>query len=113
MLFTESLKQNYEFRRLYLRGKSRPGKYLVVYTMKNGKTINRLGITVGGKIGCAVKRNLIRRRLKEAYRSLEGRLRSGCDIVVVARKDAVNADFAQLSAELAAKLAALGVLVKQ
>ena len=48
---TEALKKNYEFARIYGKGKFFPGKYLVLYLMKNRMEINRLGVSVGKKIG--------------------------------------------------------------
>ena len=61
----ESLTKNYEFKRLYNKGKSAASKYVVVYYARNNSAINKLGITVSTKLGGAVKRNRIRRRLKE------------------------------------------------
>lgn len=53
--------------------------------MKTGNPKNRLGITVSSKLGGAVQRNRIRRRLKEVYRLNEHLLQVGYDIVIVAR----------------------------
>lgn len=92
MLHTESLKKNYEFRRLYSKGQSAVSPFLAVYCRKNRTQVNRVGITVGGKIGNAVKRNRIRRRLREIYRLNETAFRTGFDIVIVAR---VRAEFAR------------------
>ena len=83
--FTTSLKKNHEFRRLYNRGKSEVSQHAVVYCRRNGSVGNRLGITVSTKVGNAVQRNLIRRRLKEIYRLSEDSLQQGYDIVIVAR----------------------------
>ena len=82
---TISLKQNHVFRRLYSKGKSAVDSRLAVYCRKNGRTGNRLGLTVGVKLGKAVVRNRTRRRIREAYRIHEDRFVSGYDIVVVAR----------------------------
>lgn len=59
MVSTQSLKQNHLFRRLYQRGKSAAGRYVVVYCRKNGLPYNRLGLTVSTKVGHAVVRNRI------------------------------------------------------
>ena len=96
MVSTRSLKQNHLFRRLYQKGKSASGHCLVVYCRKNGLPYNRLGLTTGTKLGHAVVRNRIRRRIREAYRLSEHTYLSGYDIVVVARSAAVDADFAVL-----------------
>lgn len=85
MKSTTSLKKNHEFRRLYGKGKSAASKCAVVYCSRNRKHENRLGITVSAKLGGAVARNRIRRRLKEVYRLNEHLLSIGYDIVIVAR----------------------------
>ena len=60
-----TLKQNYEFRRLYQRGASAVSGSMVLYCRKNRLGRNRLGITVSVKLGKAVVRNRARRRLRE------------------------------------------------
>lgn len=93
MRHTQSLKKNHEFRRLYARGKSKADANLAVYCRKNGREYNRLGITVSGKIGNAVKRNRVRRRIREAYRLSEAEFLPGFDIVIVSRIRASFSDF--------------------
>ena len=95
-----SLKKNYEFRRLYTRGKSAGNSLLVMYQRRNGSQTNRLGITVGGKVGGAVVRNRVRRRIREIYRLGEGRLKRGYDIVIVARVRAKDASYDELERAL-------------
>lgn len=89
---TVSIKQNHVFRRLYSKGKSAVSPCLAVYCRKNHLGHNRLGLTVGTKLGKAVIRNRTRRRIREAYRLHELEFRTGYDIVVVAR---VRASFAR------------------
>ena len=76
MEFTSTIKQNYEFRRLYSKGKSCANAYLVVYCRKNRTGGNRLGLTVGKKVGKAVVRNKVRRRIRVLDR-LVGNLMPG------------------------------------
>lgn len=83
--YTSSLKENRQFRRLYAKGKSSATPYLAFYCRRNGQKSSRLGITVGGKVGKAVLRNKVRRRLREIYRLHEDKLQPGYDLVVVAR----------------------------
>ena len=85
MQHTVSLKQNHEFRRLYNRGKSAVSPYFAIYCRKTGRDYSRLGITTGVKLGNAVKRNFVRRRIRALYRTNEAGLQPGYDIVVVAR----------------------------
>ena len=100
MKHTVSLKMNYEFKRLYAKGRSCVAPCVVVYCRKNRGASNRLGITVRTKVGKAVVRNRVRRRLKEIYRLNEQRMRLGYDIVIVARVRAVNISYAELSASV-------------
>ena len=67
---TIALKENHEFRRLYHRGTSSAGRHLVLYCRKNRLGHNRLGLTVSAKLACAVKRNRIKRLLREAFRTV-------------------------------------------
>lgn len=96
MKHTVALKQNHEFRRLYNKGKSAVSPYFAVYCRKNRREVSRLGITTGVKLGNAVKRNRVRRRIRELYRTNEGRILPGYDIVVVARTRAIYARYSDL-----------------
>ena len=96
MKHTVSLKQNHEFRRLYNKGKSAASPWLVIYCRKNRLGVSRLGLTTGVKLGHAVQRNRVRRRLREIYRTNEQRLVPGWDIVMVARVKAVHARYSNL-----------------
>ena len=108
---TESITQNYIFRALYRRGRQVSCRTMVVYLGKNRlKTVNRLGFTVSTKLGCAVSRNRIRRRLREAYRLAEDELRTGFDIVIAARSSCEHADFSVICQEMRDAFARLGVI---
>ena len=96
MKFSSALKLNHIFRRLYSTS-GHANAFLVLYARKNHTPYNRVGITVSKKLGVAVIRNRVRRRLREVYRLNEERFQPGWDIVVVARTRAVNAPFAQLT----------------
>lgn len=96
MKFTDSLKNNYEFRRLYAKGESARSPWMVLYCRRNRVQKNRLGITVSTKIGKAVVRNRIRRRLREIYRLQEEKVQPGYDIVLVARTRSRYAEYSML-----------------
>jgi len=96
MKFTSTLKKNYEFHRLYSKGRSAATPYLVVYVRKTKRQHNRIGFTVSTKLGKAVVRNRVRRRLREIYRLNEERILPGSELVVVARVRAVCASYQQL-----------------
>lgn len=96
MKFSVSMKKNHEFRRLYAKGKSVATPSLVVYFRRTNRDYNQLGLTVSTKIGNAVCRNRVRRRLKEIYRTNEPRMKKGLDIVVVARQKSRFVSYAEL-----------------
>ena len=96
MKFSSALKLNHIFRRLYSTS-GHANSYLVLYARKNRTEGNRVGITVSKKLGCAVVRNRVRRRLREVYRLNEHRFVPGWDIVVIARSRAISADFGKLT----------------
>lgn len=96
MKFTDTLKKNYEFHRLYSKGKSAVTSFLVVYARKSRRRENRIGFTVSNKLGKAVTRNRVRRRLREIYRLHETDFSPGTELVVVARARAVTATYHQL-----------------
>ncbi len=90
MLFSESLKKNDDFRRVYGRKRSFANKYFVMYVCENGSNRNRLGISVSKKVGNSVVRHRITRLVRESYRLNEKRFNSGLDLVVVARSGAAD-----------------------
>jgi len=97
MKFSQALKLNHIFRRLYSTT-GHANSYLVLYARRNRSATNRVGITVSKKLGGAVVRNRVRRRLREIYRLNEERFQPGWDIVAVARSRCVHADFQKLTA---------------
>ena len=106
MKFSSSLKLNHIFRRLYGTSGYANG-HLVLYARKNRTSTNRVGITVSKKLGHAVVRNRIRRRLNEH------RFQPGWDIVVVARTRAIHAGFAELTAAYLALAKKAGILLPE
>ena len=113
MKFTATLKKNYEFHRLYAKGKSAATPFLVVYARKTKRPGNRIGFTVSTKLGKAVKRNRVRRRLREIYRLNEQRIARGTDLVVVARGRAVTASYRQLETAFLSACKRLGILTTE
>ena len=110
MKFTATLKKNYEFHRLYAKGKSAVTPFLVVYARQSRHPGNRIGFTVGTKLGKAVKRNRVRRRLREIYRLHEERFVPGTELVVVARGRAVTATYRQLETAFLSACGKLGLM---
>ena len=112
MKFSSALKLNHVFRRLYATS-GQANSYLVLYARRNRSVQNRVGLTVSKKLGCAVVRNRVRRRLREVYRLNESRFAPGWDIVVVARSRCVNADFDKLTKAYLSLAEKAGILEPQ
>ena len=110
MKFSKALKLNHIFRRLYATS-GHANSYLVLYVRKNGSDTNRVGITVSKKLGKAVVRNRIRRRIREVYRLNESRFAPGWDLVVVARSRCYTASFEKLTQSYLALAEKAGILL--
>ncbi len=100
MIKTVSIKENRTFSYLYRRGKFISSDCLILYFRNNRFENNRLGITVTKKVGKAVIRNRVRRRIKEAYREIERIIPSSYDFVIVARSTAAEVDYNKILSAL-------------
>ncbi|MBP0616534.1 ribonuclease P protein component [Jiella mangrovi] len=89
------------------RGRRLNGPFFFVEALERGdEGPPRFGLTVTRKVGNAVERNRIRRRLREAIRvTAEADMAPGIDYVIVARRDAMTAPFTILSQELRRRFA--------
>ncbi|MBE6937933.1 MAG: ribonuclease P protein component [Ruminococcaceae bacterium] len=94
------LKDNRDFQRLYHKGKRSVSGLFAVYYRQNGTPDVRIGITAGKKLGCAVKRNRIRRQIREVLRLSSDSLNPGFDIVIVARTRAIGKAWQELQEDL-------------
>ena len=112
MEFSSALKLNHIFRRLYATPAQANG-YLVLYARRNRSAQNRVGVTVGKKLGHAVVRNRVRRRLREVYRLNEATFAPGWDIVVVARSRCIKADFQKLTQAYLSLAEKAGILLSE
>ena len=111
MKYSCSLKLNHIFRRLY-SSKGTANSYFVLYARRNRTGMNRVGITVSKKLGGAVVRNRVRRRLREVYRLNEALFQPGWDIVVVARSRCIDASFDKLTRAYLSLAEKAGILRK-
>ena len=89
---TVSLKKNEFFLRAYKKGEKAYGRFFTIHYINNGLECNRLGIKTGKKLAGAVKRNRMKRLIKESYRLCETELKTGFDIVVACKEPALLID---------------------
>ena len=96
----DSLKKNSDFQNVYVKGKSKANRYLVMYVAQNNLSINRLGISVSKKVGNSVVRHHLTRLIREAYRLNSNMFNSSLDIVVIARNTAKDKTYKEVESAL-------------
>lgn len=108
----QRLRHRADYLRCYRLGKKRHGALATLHTRSNEGPEARLGVTASRKVGNAVERHRLKRRVREIFRRFEGRGRLGpMDVVVHLKPSAAHADFTELAAEIERLLesVALGV----
>ncbi len=96
----ERLRKRREFLDVYERGEKIQSTYFVLYMLEDGRPHHRLGITVSRKIGRAVVRNRIKRRLREIFRANKQAIFPHCDLVVNAKRAAARAHNQQIREDI-------------
>jgi len=101
---TISLNRNEQFLFVYRNGKRAYHKYFTLYYIQNKKDVNRLGFKVSKKLAKAVKRNRLRRLMRECYRLSEESIASGYDIIMAARDGSLEIDSFEEASKIFDKL---------
>ena len=96
----QRLRSSRQFEAVYSRGARVHGSTLVLYGLLNDLGFPRLGVTVSRKIGKAVVRNRVKRRIREIFRTRLQASRSGIDLVVNAKRPIVAAPYLLIRKEL-------------
>lgn len=99
-----------DFRALQSEGHSRVHPLLVMRYRSNGQEVTRYGISTGRRIGSAVLRNRIRRRLRTVLRELGAQVGPGWDVLIISRPAAASATQAELRLALERLLRATGLM---
>ena len=99
---TKMLKKNYEFKNVLSKGKYYSGKNIEAFIKDNNKNYNFLGLAISVKTGKAVKRNKIKRLIRENYKILEPQIKNGKSIVFLWKKkvDIKNATFENIKSDM-------------
>ena len=93
-----------EYDAVYREGRRRTSREFTVFLRANGLSVSRFGWSIKKALGSAVRRNRIRRRLREILRLHRQEIAPGWDIVIHPRSSAATAKFLALGAELLALL---------
>jgi ribonuclease P protein component len=94
-----------DFVKLNRSGKRYSGRHFVILLKQNSLENSRLGVTVSKKVGNAVKRNRVKRLLREVFRLNNGLFPRGCDIIIAAKHGAGDLDFPTVREEIGGILA--------
>lgn len=95
------VRDNARFQEIRRRGKSYSDRYLVLCVLPNDLPYSRFGFSVSSRIGNAVERNRIKRRLREAMRLRQDAVEPGWDLVFIARKPVRDANYHEMDAACA------------
>lgn len=108
-----TLRRNWEFQQVFRAGKSVPGREIVLYGLRTKRKLARFGFSISKKVGCAVVRNRLRRRLREICRLHLVDLKEGWDLVMVVRSEAALRDYWELKTAFQQQAQRLGCLSEQ
>jgi len=107
------LRSRQDYLRVQKKGRVARGRLLILISMENGLPATRFGLTVSGKLGNAVKRNRLRRRIREIERINRHEIKPGFDIIAIARVPAGTADFSEIEKEYLALTESAGLRTKE
>ena len=94
------IRKNMEFKNVYKTGRNYWNRNLVLYVKKNGLNETRVGYTITKKIGNAVTRNKMRRRMKEIYRLNFHNIKEGYDLIFIAKRSIVDIPYKELEGSM-------------
>jgi len=94
----KSIRKKSDYTKVFEGGSKRTAKHAVVFILKSSET--RLGVITKKKLGSAVKRNLIRRRVKEAFRNIIDDLPHPLSVIVLPKPAVDKCDFEELKESL-------------
>ena len=99
---SERIRRRPDFERIYSSGAKVHGRFMTLFVMGNGTPAPRFGVAATRKLGSAVERNRAKRRARELFRRKKDI--GGLDIVIVPRREMLDAPFVTLEADYLALL---------
>ena len=112
MLNKNILRGKENFSRIYKKGNSVGGKYVVIFYLQNNLPYNRTAFLASKKVGNSVSRNRARRLMKEAFRLRNFELVSGYDLIFIARNTISSKKCDDVKQSLENSLSKTGVIKK-
>ncbi len=105
-----TLRKQNDFARIYKQGKSKSSRFAVILYRRNGLRFTRTAFVSSKKVGNSVERNRSRRLMRAAYRNLEPNIKSGYDIIFVARAAIIGCKEPEVERQLKKTLESAGIL---
>lgn len=105
-----TLRKQSDFSRVYKQGKSRGSRFAVILYRRNGLKFTRTAFVASKKVGNSVQRNRSRRLMRAAYRAVEPNVKSGYDIIFVARAAINGCKEPEVERQLKKTLEGAGIL---
>lgn len=106
------LRRNSDFQQVRRNGKFYASPLMALAFLRNELDHSRFGFVVGKKLGTAVQRNKVKRRMREATRLRLHQIKPGFDVVFMARFPASQASYAEIERFLAGLLIQADLLVR-
>ena len=94
------VKKEKDFSAIFKKGKSFANRKFVIYRLENNEQHFRVGLSVSKKLGNAVTRNQIKRRIRHILIEHKDQLVENVDFVVIARKGVEILDYAEMEKNL-------------
>lgn len=107
------VREDRRFREIRHAGRSLSNEMLVLCALRNDLPYSRFGFAVNSRIGNAVLRNRIKRRLREIVRLRMASIRPGWDIILIARKPIRSAEYHQIETACARLLRRAHLLMEE
>ncbi|MFC1591134.1 ribonuclease P protein component [Thermodesulfobacteriota bacterium] len=98
------IRKRHEFIKIYRTGSKRESQHFIISQTPNNLPWRRLGVTVSKRVGNAVQRNYVKRRLREFFRLHQHQLPSSYDFVITAKPGAAALLYKDICSEIALKL---------
>ena len=92
------LKKSQDFEKIIKNNKSYKSSYFFIYLQRHENSIYHFGLSVGKKIGNAVRRNKVKRQIKEIIS--ENDYQNNFDCIIIVRKEINNHTFPEIKEEL-------------
>ncbi len=107
------LTRSTDFKRVRRLGKSYAHPLVVLVAHPNETGELRIGVTASHAVGHAVQRNRVRRRLKACFDEFIPEIRPGWNIIAVARRPIVEAEYSKIRSGIARMLVQAGLMVER